>query len=399
MRILITGAAGFIGKNLTAALEAIRDGKDIRYKDLAIESLYLYDRGTPIQVLEEGCQKADFVFHLAGVNRPKTSEEFAKGNVDFTCKLLDTLKKYGNLCPVMLASSVQACCLGRYDTPYGRSKKAGEDRVFAYGEQTGTKTLVYRFPNVFGKWCRPDYNSAVATFCHHYAHDLPATVTDPNRELELLYIDDLVEELIGALLGREHRCEYDGITPRFCTAGRYCAVPVTHRATLGQITGLLDTFRRQPGPIFMPRFPAGSFEKKLFSAYLSYLPEEKVAASLLTHPDARGSFTELLRPDGCGQVSVSVTKPGITRGRHWHQSKWEIFWVVAGCGLIKMRKLGSKEIWQIPVSGENPQAVYILPGYTHELVNLSPKEDLIAVIWANEPYDLEKPDTFYEEVE
>ena len=399
MDILITGAAGFVGKNLTAALVAIRDGKDRRFPDLQIGKLWLYDVETAPELLEEACEKADFVFNLAGVNRPKDSGEFMTGNFGFTGTLLEKLKQYRNTCPVMLASSIQATLIGRYDSDYGRSKKAGEELLLQYGEDTGAKVLVYRFPNLFGKWCRPNYNSAVATFCHNIANDHPITVSDPGVQLELLYIDDLVEEMIAALLGKEHRCEFDGIDTVLTRDGRYCAAPVSHKVTLGEITDLLYTFRDQPKTLVMPQIPKGSFAKKLYSTYLSYLPKEKVAFPLKMNVDARGSFTELLRTENCGQFSVNISKPGITKGQHWHHTKWEFFMVVSGRALIQQRKVGSDEVLNFEVSGEKIEAVHMLPGYTHNIVNLSDTEDLVTLMWANEPFDPQKPDTFFEAVE
>ena len=400
MDILITGAAGFVGKNLTAALQALRDGKDRTRPGLNIGQLFLYDKDSPQELLEQGCRKADFVFNLAGVNRPQNPEEFMQGNFGFASTLLSTLKKHGNTCPVMLSSSIQATLVGRYaQGEYGRSKKAGEELFFAYGEQTGAKVLVYRFPNLFGKWCRPNYNSVVATFCHNYAHDLPITVNDPKVELEMLYIDDLVEEMLDALEGREHRCEFDGVKTVMTPQGRYCAAPVTHFVTLGEIVALLDSFRDQPKSLMMPQIPEGSFAKKLYSTYLSYLPKEKAAFPLKMNTDARGSFTELLKTENCGQFSVNISKPGVTKGQHWHHSKWEFFIVVSGTGLIQQRKLGTDEVLEFRVSGENIQAVHMLPGYTHNIINLSDTEDLVTLMWANECFDPQKPDTFYEAVE
>ena len=400
MDILITGAAGFVGKNLTAALQALRDGKDRTRPGLNIGQLFLYDKDSPQELLEEGCRKADFVFNLAGVNRPQNPEEFMQGNFGFASTLLSTLKKHGNTCPVMLSSSIQATLVGRYaQGEYGRSKKAGEELFFAYGEQTGAKVLVYRFPNLFGKWCRPNYNSVVATFCHNYAHDLPITVNDPKVELEMLYIDDLVEEMLDALEGREHRCEFDGVKTVMTPQGRYCAAPVTHFVTLGEIVALLDSFRDQPKSLMMPQIPEGSFAKKLYSTYLSYLPKEKAAFPLKMNTDARGSFTELLKTENCGQFSVNISKPGVTKGQHWHHSKWEFFIVVSGTGLIQQRKLGTQEVLNFEVSGERIQAVHMLPGYTHNIINLSDTEDLVTLMWANECFDPQKPDTFYEAVE
>ena len=399
MNILITGAAGFVGKNLIAALQAVKDGKDRTHPGLQIGELYLYDLGTAPEVLEEACEKADFVFHLAGVNRPKNPEEFMQGNFGFTSTLLDTLKKYRNTCPVMIASSIQATCIGRYDSEYGRSKKAGEELVFAYGAETGAQVLVYRFPNLFGKWCRPNYNSAVATFCNNIANDLPITVNDPAVQLELLYIDDLVAEMLDALEGKHHHCEFDGIVTVLCADGKYCAVPTTHKVTLGEIVELLESFRKQPQTLVMPEIPHNSFAKKLYSTYLSYLPREKVAFPLKMNVDARGSFTELLKTEKCGQFSVNISKPGITKGQHWHHTKWEFFIVVAGRALIQMRKIGTDEVLNFEVSGEKIEAVHMLPGYTHNIINLSDTEDLVTVMWANEQFDQNKPDTFFEPVE
>ena len=399
MNILITGAAGFVGKNLTAALQAIKDGKDRTHPGLEIGNLYLYDINSSAQLLEEACRDADFVFNLAGVNRPQNQEEFMQGNFGFASTLLDTLKKYHNTCPVMISSSIQATCIGRYDNEYGRSKKAGEELIFAYGEETGAKVLVYRFPNLFGKWCRPNYNSAVATFCNNIANDLPITVNDPAVQLELLYIDDLVDEMVAALEGKEHHCEFDGIETRLTENGRYCAAPISHKVTLGEIVDLLDAFKNQPQTLVMPQIPNGSFAKKLYSTYLSYLPKEKVSFPLKMNVDARGSFTELLRTENCGQFSVNISKPGITKGQHWHHTKWEFFIVVSGKGLIQMRKIGTDEVLNFEVSGEKIEAVHMLPGYTHNIINLSDTQDLVTVMWANELFDPNKPDTFFEVVE
>ena len=400
MDILITGAAGFVGKNLTAALESIRDGKDRTHPGLTVDRLFLYDIDSPAELLEEGCRKADFVFNLAGVNRPKNQEEFMQGNFGFASTLLETLKKYNNTCPVMLSSSIQATLVGRYaNGEYGKSKKAGEELFFSYAAETGAKVLVYRFPNLFGKWCRPNYNSAVATFCHNYAHDLPITVSDPAVQLELLYIDDLVDEMIAALEGKEHHCEFDGVDTVLCENGRYCAAPVTHHVTLGEIVAHLDSFRAQPENLTMPEIPAGSFAKKLYSTYLSYLPREKASFPLKMNVDPRGSFTELLRTEKCGQFSVNISKPGITKGQHWHHTKWEFFIVVAGRALIQQRRIGSEEVLNFEVSGEKIEAVHMLPGYTHNIINLSQTEDLVTLMWANECFDPKKPDTFFEVVE
>jgi len=399
MNILITGAAGFVGKNLTAALECIRDGKDRTRPGLNIGELYLYDIDSPAELLEEAAQKADFVFNLAGVNRPQNQEEFMQGNFGFASTLLDTLKKYRNTCPVMLSSSIQATLVGRYaEGEYGKSKKAGEELFFDYAAQTGAKVLVYRFPNLFGKWCRPNYNSAVATFCNNIANDLPITVNDPAITLELLYIDDLVDEMLDALEGKEHHCEFEGVDAVLCENGLYCAAPVSHKVTLGEIVELLHSFKAQPETLLMPQIPHGSFAKKLYSTYLSYLPKDKAIFDLKMNVDPRGSFTELLKTASCGQISVNISKPGITKGQHWHHTKWEFFIVVSGKGLIQMRKIGSDEVLNYYVSGEKIQAVHMLPGYTHNIINLSDTEDLVTVMWANELFDPQKPDTFFEVV-
>ena len=399
MKILITGAAGFVGKNLTEALKNIRDGKDKTHPALDIEEIFLYDIDSSMEELDYYCQNADFVFNMAGVNRPQNSEEFMQGNFGFASTLLETLKKYNNTCPVMLSSSIQATLVGRYaGGEYGKSKKAGEELFFDYARETGAKVLVYRFPNLFGKWCRPNYNSAVATFCNNIANDLPITVNDPAVELELLYIDDLVDEMIAALEGREHHCEFEGVETVLTENGRYCAAPVSHKATLGQIVELLESFKNQPSTLVMPEIPHNSFAKKLYSTYLSYLPKEKVAFPLKMNVDARGNFTELLRTEKCGQFSVNISKPGITKGQHWHHTKWEFFIVVSGHGLIQMRKIGSEEVLNFEVSGEKIEAIHMLPGYTHNIINLSDTEDLVTVMWANEQFDPEKPDTFFEKV-
>ena len=387
MNILITGAAGFVGKNLTAALKNIKDGKDRTHPEVIVDELYLYDVDSSVELLETACEKADFVFHLAGVNRPKDPADFMAGNFGFTSTFLDTLKKYRNTCPVMRSSSIQATLEGRYNNDYGRSKKAGEECLFAYGKETGAKVLVYRFPNLFGKWCRPNYNSAVATFCYNMANDLPITVNDPAIELELLYIDDLVEEMLAALIGKEHR------------DGAYCRVPTTHKVTLGEIVSLLESFKAQPSTLIMPAIPADSFAKKLYSAYLSYLPAEKAAFPLHMNEDARGSFTELLKTPSHGQFSVNVSKPGITKGQHWHNTKWELFIVVSGKGLIQQRKIGTDEVLNFYVDGEHITAVHMLPGYTHNIINLSETENLVTLMWANECFDPDHPDTFFEPVE
>ena len=400
MNILITGAAGFVGKNLSAALHCLQNGTDRTRPGLSIGQIFLYDKDSPASLLEEACQKADFVFNLAGVNRPKEQEEFMEGNFGFASTLLDTLKKYNNTCPVMLSSSIQATLVGRYaEGGYGLSKKAGEELFFRYGEETGAKVLVYRFPNLFGKWCRPNYNSVVATFCHNYAHDLPISVSDPAVELEMRYIDDLVTELLDALEGKEHHCEFDGLTTVLTDGGRYCAAPVSHKVTLGEIVSLLDSFKAQPQTLLMPEIPDGSFAKKLYSTYLSYLPKEKAIFPLKMNVDARGSFTELLKTENCGQFSVNISKPGITKGQHWHHTKWEFFIVVSGRGLIQQRKIGTEEVLNFEVSGDKIQAVHMLPGYTHNIINLSDTENLVTLMWANERFDPAHPDTFFEVVE
>ena len=398
MNILITGAHGFVGRNLTETLKTIRDGKN-RTRNLQIEQIYEYDLDTDPALLADWCKTADFVFHLAGVNRPQNPEEFMQGNFGFTSTLLDTLKACGNTCPVMVSSSIQATLIGRYDSDYGRSKKAGEEALFAYGAETGAKVLVYRFPNLFGKWCRPNYNSAVATFCHNIAHDLPIQVNDRAVQLELLYIDDLMDEMLDALEGNEHHCEFDGIDTVLTETGRYCAAPITHKVTLGEIVDLLNSFKSQPTTLQMPPIPTGSFAKKLYSTYLSYLPREGAIFDLKMNVDDRGSFTELLRTADCGQFSVNISKPGITKGQHWHHTKWEFFIVVAGRALIQQRKIGTDQVLNFEVSGEKIQAIHMLPGYTHNIINLSDTEDLVTVMWANEPFDPNKPDTFFEKVE
>ena len=398
MNILVTGAGGFVGRNLCATLETIRDGRN-KTRSLSIGQIFEYDLDSDPASLEEYCRDADFVFNLAGVNRPRERSEFMAGNFGFASRLLDTLKRQGNTCPVMLASSIQATLLGRYgQSDYGKSKLAGEELFFAYGEQTGAEVLVYRFPNLFGKWCRPNYNSAVATFCHNIANGLPIQVNDPATELELLYIDDLVEEMLDALEGRPHRCDYIGLEPIPADSGRYCYAPVTNKVTLGEIAGLLETFKDQPRTLMLPEIPANSFAKKLYSTYLSYLPKEAVCFPLKMNADDRGSFTELLKTANCGQFSVNISKPGITKGQHWHHSKWEFFIVVSGRGLIQMRRVGGDEVLEFEVSGEKIEAVHMLPGYTHNIINLSETENLVTVMWANEAFDPNHPDTFFEKV-
>ena len=400
MKILITGAKGFVGKNLCAALKNIKDGKDKTRPNLSIAEIYEYDIDSDPASLDGYCKNADFVFNLAGVNRPQTQEEFMQGNFGFASTLLNTLKKHGNTCPVMLSSSVQATLIGRYaEGEYGKSKKAGEELFFQYEQETGSPVCVYRFPNLFGKWCRPNYNSAVATFCNNVANDLPITVNDPKIELELLYIDDLIAEMLDLLEGKGHRCDYDGLTPVAESEGRYYYAPITHKVTLGEIVELLHGFRAQSETLVLPEIASGSFAKKLYSTYLSYLPKEKVAFDLKMNEDARGSFTELLKTEKCGQVSVNISKPGITKGQHWHHTKWEFFIVVAGKGLIQQRKIGTDEVLNFEVSGEKIQAVHMLPGYTHNIINLSQTENLVTVMWANEAFDPNHPDTFFEIVE
>ena len=399
MRILVTGAKGFVGKNLCANLYNIRDGKDKTHPSLKIDEVFEYDVDTAPSLLDEYCRKADFVFNLAGVNRPKEASEFMEGNFGFASVLLDTLKKYGNKCPVMLSSSQQASLTGRFgDSEYGRSKKAGEDLFLRYQGETGANVLIYRFPNLFGKWCRPNYNSAVATFCHNTANGLPVQVNDPSVELELLYIDDLVTEMLDALEGKEHRCEFEGLDVMPKDQGRYCYSPVTHKVTLGQIVDLLREFADQPNTLMIPEMPANSFEKKLYSTFLSYLPKEKVAFSLKMNVDDRGSFTELVHTLNCGQVSVNISKPGITKGQHWHNTKWEFFIVVSGHGLIRQRRVGTDEVLEFEVSGDDIQCVHMLPGYTHNIINLSETDNLVTVMYCNEIFNPNKPDTFFEKV-
>ena len=401
MKILVTGAKGFVGKNLCAALNNIKDGKDRRFPELSIEAVYEYDLDSTPEELDVWCASADFVFNLAGVNRPQNQEEFMAGNFGFASTLLDTLKKHGNKCPVMLSSSIQATLAGRFGTSeYGKSKKAGEELFFDYAAATGAKVLVYRFPNLFGKWCRPNYNSAVATFCNAFANDLPYTVNDPSVELEVLYIDDLVDEMICALQGKEHHCEFEGVETVFSPEGRYCAATVTHKVALGEIVDLLKSFVEQPKTVMIPEIPSGSFAKKLYSTYLSYLPYEKTAFDLKMNVDERGSFTELVHTLNAGQVSINISKPGITKGQHWHNTKFEQFIVVKGHGLIQQRNLNdpSGKVLEWEVSGDKIQAVHMLPGYTHNIINLSDTEDLVTVMYCNEVFNPERPDTFFEPV-
>lgn len=399
MKILVTGAKGFVGKNLVAQLKNIKDGKARCYGDLIVDAIYEYDVDNTIEELDIFCRDCDFVFNLAGVNRPQNQEEFMQGNFGFASTLLDTLKKYNNTCPVMISSSIQATLAGRFGTSeYGKSKKAGEELMFQYSEETGAKVLVYRFPNLFGKWCRPNYNSAVATFCNNIANDLPIQVNDRSTELELLYIDDLVEEMIAALKGEEHRCEFEGVETILATDGRYCAAPITHKVTLGEIVDFLEAFKEQPQTLVVPEIPYNSFAKKLYSTYLSYLPKEKVAFPLKMNIDDRGSFTELLRSVNVGQVSINISKPGITKGQHWHNTKWEFFIVVSGHGLIQERKIDSDEVIEFEVCGDKIEAIHMLPGYTHNIINLSETENLVTVMWANEAFDANRPDTYFEKV-
>lgn len=399
MNILVTGAHGFVGRNLVFQLRNIQSGKVRCYGNVAVDAVLEYDVDTNPRELDVFCRECDFVFNLAGVNRPTDPGEFMTGNFGFASTLLDTLKKHGNMCPVMLASSIQATLEGRYaGSPYGESKRASEELFFRYAAETGTRVLVYRFPNLFGKWCRPNYNSAVATFCHNIANDLPIQVNDRSTELELLYIDDLVDEMIAALQGKEHHCGFKGMETVLKPDGRYCAVSTTHKVTLGEIVDLLDRFKEQPRTLVMPDIAPGSFAKKLYSTYLSYLPVGKVAFPLKMNADERGSFTELLRTENHGQVSVNISKPGITKGQHWHNTKWEFFIVVSGHGLIQERKIGTDEVIEFEVSGEKIEAVHMLPGYTHNIINLSDTENLVTVMWANETFDPGNPDTYFEPV-
>ena len=411
MNILITGASGFVGRNLVENLKNIRDGKNRTRPMLHIDEVFAYTRQNTPEELDEYCARADFVFNLAGVNRPKDPAEFREGNICFAAELLNTLEKHENRCPVMLASSLQATLAGRFGTSqYGLSKREGEELFFRYAKETGAPVYVYRFPNLVGKWVRPNYNSAVGTFCYNIANDLPITVNDPNVELEMLFIDDLLEEMYDALGGLPHRADYpnsgeqidgiiyDGLTPRPCENGRFCYAPVTHKATLGKIVELLHAYHNQPQTLIMPQIAPDSFEKKLYSMYLSYLPKEKIAFDLKMNCDERGSFTELLKTADHGQFSVNISKPGITKGQHWHNSKWELFIVVSGHGLIQERRLGTDEVVEFEVSGDKIQAVHMLPGYTHNIINLSDTENLVTIMWANELFDLAHPDTFAEPV-
>lgn len=400
MKILVTGAKGFVGKNLCAQLKNIAEGKAKSFVDLTVEAIYEYDIDSTQEELETACKECDFVFNLAGVNRPRNQEEFMQGNFGFASTLLDTLKKYGNNCPVMLSSSAQASMEGRFgNSEYGRSKKAGEELFLTYSEEIGTRVLVYRFPNLFGKWSRPNYNSAVATFCNSIANDLPIQVNDPSVELELLYIDDLVDEMISAIKGEEHRCEFEGLNVLPSVDGRYCYCPITYKVTLGEIVKLLNGFKEQPSTLLMPEIPYNSFAKKLYSTYLSYLPKDKAIFSLKMNVDTRGSFTELLRTANCGQFSVNISKPGIIKGQHWHNTKWEFFIVVSGKALVQQRRIDSDEVLSFEVSGEKIEAIHMLPGYTHNIINLSDYDDLITLMWANEAFDPDKPDTYFLPVE
>ncbi|MCR4615381.1 MAG: NAD-dependent epimerase/dehydratase family protein [Clostridiales bacterium] len=400
MNILVTGANGFVGKNLVQSLLNIKNGKDRTHPNVKIEELFCYDIDSDAAMLDEYCKKADLVFNFAGVNRPVDNSEFRTGNVDFLSILLEKLSASGNRCPVVLSSSIQASLIGRYgESDYGKTKREGEELLFSYGEKYGAEVYVYRFPNLFGKWCRPNYNSVIATFCHNIANDLPITVNDPAVTLELLYVDDLVAAMISLLEGKVHRCDYDGVTVVPSETGKYCFVPVTHRVTLGDIVDFLEKIKAQPESLIMPDIPAGSFEKKLYSTYLSYLPKEKVSFPLKMNADDRGSFTELLKTMNNGQFSVNISKPGITKGQHWHHSKWEFFIVVSGKALIQERKIGTDEVLNFYVSGDKIEAVHMLPGYTHNIINLSDSENLVTLMWANEIFDPGKPDTFFEPVE
>ena len=399
MKILVTGSAGFVGKNLVESLKNIKDGKDRTHPNLIIDEIFEFDKDVPLTNLEEYCQKCDFVFNLAGVNRPQNTEEFMEGNFGFASTLLDTLKKYNNKCPVMLSSSIQATLSGRYaGSEYGKSKLAGENLFFEYAEKNSSKVLVYRFPNLYGKWCRPNYNSVIATFCYNLANDLPITVNDPSVELELVYIDDVVKEMILALEGKENHCDFDGDKIVPFEDGKYCYVPLSHKATLGTIVEILNSFVEQPKTLLILEIPENSLAKNLYSTYLSYLPKEKVCLPLKMNVDERGSFTEIIKTLGNGQMSVNISKPGIKKGEHWHHSKWEIFVVVSGHALIEERKIDTDEVLKFEVTGDNIQAVYMLPGYTHNIINLSETEDLVTLMWANECFDKNRPDTYSQEV-
>ena len=409
MKILVTGAKGFVGRNLCTQLNNIKTGKARCYGDLTIDEVFEYDLESTLEQLDKWCKECDFVFNLAGVNRPQNPEDFMKGNFGFASTLLDTLKKHGNKAPVMLSSSAQASLTGRFgNSEYGRSKKAGEDLFLQYGEENGVRVLVYRFPNLYGKWCRPNYNSAIATFCNNIANDLPITVNDPSVELEVLYIDDLVEEMICALKGEEHHCEFEGLEVLPSAEGRYCYCPVTHKVKLGEIVDLLHQFKEMPRTLMIPEIPADSFAKRLYSTYLSYLPKEGAIFDLKMNVDDRGSFTELVHTLNCGQVSINISKPGITKGQHWHHTKWEQFIVVKGHGLIQMRPenprpdqidaYGNPEILEFEVSGDKIQSVIMLPGYTHNIINLSDTEDLVTVMYCNEIFNTERPDTYFDPV-
>lgn len=399
MKILVTGAKGFVGKNLVCNLRNIMEGKNNTRPDIAIEAIFEYDIDTDSTLLDEYCKKTDFVFNLAGVNRPTENREFMEGNFGFASTLLDTLKKHGNTCPVMLSSSIQATLIGRYgQSDYGKSKLAGEELFFRYAQETGAKVMVYRFPNLFGKWCRPNYNSVVATFCNNIANDLPIRIDDRATQLELLYIDDLVEAMLDALEGKECRCIYDGLQPVYTETGCFCVVPTVYKVTLGEIADLLEGFKEQPETLQMPQISKDSFAKKLYSTYLSYLPKGAIKFPLKMNVDARGSFTEILRTTSAGQFSVNVSKPGVTKGQHWHNTKWELFIVVSGQALIQERKIGTDEVIEFEVTGEKIEAIHMLPGYTHNIINLSDTQDLVTIMWANEPFDQNRPDTFFEKV-
>ncbi|MDU5808300.1 MAG: NAD-dependent epimerase/dehydratase family protein [Finegoldia magna] len=399
MKILVTGSKGFVGKNLVESLKNIKDNKDRTHPKLKIDEIYEFDINSSKEELNEFCSDCDFVFNLAGVNRPKNDDEFIKGNYGFASELLNTLQKYKNNCPVMLSSSIQASLIGRYeDSEYGKSKLMGEELFFDYGMKNNTDVYVYRFPNLFGKWCKPNYNSVIATFCYNIANDLDIKVNDVNTKLELLYIDDLVDEMISLLEGNGHKCNFEGVDIVPNEEGRYYYVPTTHVITLGEIVELLNKFNSQPSTLIMPEIPSNSFEKKLYSTYLSYLPKDKISFQLKMNVDDRGSFTELLKTENTGQFSVNITKPGITKGEHWHNTKWEFFIVVSGHGLIQERKIGSDDVIEFEVSGEKIEAVHMLPGYTHNIINLSDSEDLVTFMWANEMFDPDHPDTFFEKV-